>query len=74
MGELFTIDRFERDYAVLEDGDRKMRNVRRERIQTEAQEGDVVVYDALQDFYKIDCEATRKRKKEIADLMRRLFQ
>lgn len=66
---MLIIDRFEGDYAVVEDGD-KMINIRREFIEEVAREGDVL---ALSDtFYMIDKAATDKRRAEIAELMKKI--
>lgn len=66
---MLIIDRFEGDYAVVEDGD-KMINIRREFIEDSAREGDVL---ALVDtFYVVDRAETEKRRRETAEMMRRI--
>lgn len=66
---MLIIDRFEGDYAVVEDGD-KMINIRREFIEDGAREGDVLAL--LDTFYMIDKAATDKRRAEIAELMKKI--
>lgn len=66
---MLIIDRFEGDYAVVEDGN-KMINIRREFIEDDAREGDVL---ALVDtFYVVDRAETEKRRRETAEMMRRI--
>lgn len=62
-----TIDRFEGDFAVLELPDRKMIDIKRDKIPAEAKEGDVLQMDG--DKITIDEEETLKRKTEIEELM-----
>lgn len=66
---MLIIDRFEGDYAVVEDGD-KMINIRREFIEDGAREGDVLAL--LDTFYMVDKAATDKRRAEIAELMKKI--
>lgn len=66
---MLIIDRFEGDYAVVEDGD-KMINIRREFIEESAGEGDVLA--VVDTFYVVDRAETEKRRKETAELMRRI--
>ena len=66
---MLIIDRFEGDYAVVEDGD-KMINIRREFIEDGAREGDVLAL--LDTFYMVDKAATDKRRTEIAELMKKI--
>lgn len=66
---MFIIDRFEGDYAVVEDGDKTV-NIRREFIEDGAREGDVLAL--LDTFYMVDKAATDKRRAEIAELMKKI--
>lgn len=65
------IDRFEGDFAVLEKPDRTMMNIRRNELPAGAKEGDVLNIDG--DTITIDAVETTKRKKEIRDLMKELW-
>lgn len=66
------IDRFEGDFAVCEKDDRKMINISKENIPSNAAEGDVLIIE--KDVVKIDREETLKRKKEIDELTKDLWQ
>lgn len=66
---MLIIDRFEGDYAVVEDGD-KVINIRREFIEDSAEEGDVLA--VVDTFYVVDRAETEKRRKETAEMMRKL--
>jgi hypothetical protein len=66
-----TIDRFEGDFAVLEKPDRTMMNVKRSQLPAGAKEGDVLSMEG--DKITIDAAETAKRKKEIKDLMKELW-
>lgn len=66
---MLIIDRFEGDYAVVEDGDKTV-NIRREFIEDGASEGDVLAL--LDTFYMVDKAATDKRRAEIAELMKKI--
>lgn len=66
---MLIIDRFEGDYAVVEDGD-KVINIRREFIEDSAEEGDVLA--VVDTFYVVDRAETEKRREETAEMMRKL--
>ncbi|MCB2305608.1 DUF3006 domain-containing protein [Clostridium estertheticum] len=66
-----TIDRFEGFYAVCEKEDRAMMNIKRNDIPSEAKEGDVL--NIINDKITIDNEETKKRKKEIEELTKNLW-
>lgn len=66
---MLIIDRLEGDYAVVEDGGNVI-NIRREFIEDGAKEGDVLA--VVDTFYVIDRAATEKRRKETAELMRKI--
>ena len=65
------IDRFEGKFAVCEKEDRKMIDIEKSRIPTTAKEGDVLNID--NDIITIDDVETQKRKKEIEELTRDLW-
>jgi len=58
-----TIDRFEGLYAVCEKDDRTMMNIEKNKIPSEATEGDIL--DIEESFIIINKAETLKRKKEI---------
>jgi hypothetical protein len=66
-----TIDRFEGDFAVLEKPDRTMMNIKRSQLPAGAKEGDILNIEG--DTITIDAAETTKRKKEIKDLMKELW-
>jgi len=55
-----TIDRFEGDFAVCEKADRSMMNIKRNRLPSNAREGDVLLIKG--DMITIDEKATAARK------------
>jgi len=67
----YIIDRFEDDYAVLEQTDGEMVEILRSKIPVEAKEGDVLT--KLNDSYIINAEETDQLRKEIEILMDELF-
>jgi hypothetical protein len=67
-----TIDRFEGDYAVCEKPDRKMINIKKDRLPEAAKEGDVLVIDG--ESIKVDSEETARRKKNAEKLMNDLWK
>lgn len=69
---MFIIDRFEGDYAILEDSHKQMCNVKRELLPVNAKEGDCL--KQTEQGYVIDTEATHTRKAHIRNLMNSLFE
>jgi hypothetical protein len=67
-----TIDRFEGEFAVCEKADRTMINVRKDKIPTNAKEGDVLTIEG--ESIRIDSGTTTKRKKKIDNLMNDLWK
>lgn len=67
-----TIDRFEGEFAVCEQEDRTMINIRKENIPKEAKEGDILVIEG-ESIY-IDTAGTAERKKRINRLMDDLWK
>lgn len=65
------IDRFEGEYAVVECGDGKIKNIKRSTIPAEAGEGDVLV---LGDSISIDYAETKKRKEKIKELSKGIWK
>ncbi|MBM7581536.1 hypothetical protein JOD02_000359 [Caldicoprobacter guelmensis] len=69
------IDRFEGNFAVCEDEDRKMINVERSRLPEGAEEGTVLVLKVSGEDIEIeiDHDETRARKMKIKEMMDSLF-
>ncbi|MFU0824505.1 DUF3006 domain-containing protein [Clostridium sp.] len=67
-----TIDRFEEEFAVVELESGKMKNIKRSLIPKDAKEGDVLNIE--EDSITIDYEETEKRKKEIEEMTKDLFE
>ncbi|AEB74714.1 conserved hypothetical protein [Clostridium botulinum BKT015925] len=66
------IDRFEEEFAVVELDDRKVINILKEKLPKEAKEGYVI--KIADESITIDYEETEKRKKEIEELTKDLFE
>ncbi|KEI01969.1 pyruvate kinase [Clostridium botulinum] len=66
------IDRFEEEFAVVELDDRKIINILKEKLPKEAKEGYVI--KITDESIIIDYEETEKRKKEIEELAKDLFE
>jgi len=67
----FIVDRFEENYAVLENEMGKTVDVLRNEI-PDAKEGDIIIL--RKGKYIIDTEETSRRKKIIAEKLRKLFE
>jgi hypothetical protein len=66
------IDRFEGDFAVCENDNKIMVNISKKELPSEVKEGDVIYkYD---EKYIIDLEETKKRKQEIHDIIKNLWE
>ena len=65
------IDRFEGKFAVCEKEDRKMLDIERNKVPSTAKEGDVL--NITDDKITLDIEETEKRKKEIEELTKDLW-
>jgi len=66
------IDRFEEDFAVVELPDGNMLNIKKNKIPSEAKEGDVLIIK--NDEILIDREETKRRKSEIEKMMDDLWE
>jgi hypothetical protein len=66
------IDRFEGDYAVCEKENREMIDIKKNILPNEAKENDVL--DIEGDKIIIDIEETKKRKKDIEELTKDLWE
>ncbi len=69
---MYSIDRFEGDFAVCENEEGEMVNIQRTRLPKSAREGDILVAGA-RGRYKVDKEATKARQAANADLLRELL-
>ena len=69
--EKYIIDRFEEEYLVLEKETGEIKDVLKDEI-PDAKEGDVVIFENGK--YTVDKEETEKRKKIIAEKLRKLFE
>lgn len=67
----YIIDRFEGDYAVVEDEHKGMKDIHLKDLPKEVQEGDVLVM--MEDTYHIDLEETQKRKRKTQEIMDELW-
>lgn len=68
----YIIDRFEGNYAICEDEHGNMVNINRDKLPSNAAEGDVVVRRLT--GYIIDQSETNKRKKGNQSLMKELWK
>ena len=66
------IDRFEGNFAVCEKEDRKMLNIKRDKLPSDAKEGDALIIEG--DMISIDVAETKKRKNTVNKLFSNLFQ
>jgi len=69
--ETVIVDRFEGDWAVLEEEKGDVMRVERSRLPAECREGDVLVRE--NDHYWIDRKATEERRQRMAERMEKLF-
>jgi hypothetical protein len=66
------IDRFEGNFAVCEKEDRKMLNIKRDKLPPDAKEGDALIIEG--DTITIDKAETTKRKNAVNELFANLFK
>ena len=66
------IDRFEAEYAVCEDENKKILNINKSKIPKQAKEGDIIIY--IDGKYILDKEKTSNRKKYIEELTKDLWE
>ena len=66
------IDRFEDEYAVCEDENKKILNINKCKIPKQAKEGDIIIY--RNGTYILDKEKTLNRKKYIEELTKDLWE
>ncbi|TYP56686.1 DUF3006 domain-containing protein [Thermosediminibacter litoriperuensis] len=70
VGKKGVIDRFEGEFAVIETTDGKIINIKKHLLPERAREGDVIDLENL----TIDEPETRRRKREIEEMARYLFE
>ncbi|WP_303863996.1 DUF3006 domain-containing protein [Alkalibaculum bacchi] len=68
----YIINRFEGDYAVVEDENKLMMDIHLKDLPKEVQEGDVLV--KIGDSYSVDLGETERRKKTIEELVDDLWE
>lgn len=68
----YIINRFEGDYAVVEDENKLMMDIHLKDLPKEVQEGDVLVKNG--DSYSVDLGETERRKKKIQELVDDLWE
>ena len=68
----FIIDRFEGDYAILEDENKNMLDILKSSLPDKVKEGDVLILKS--NSYTIDQDETNKRKDQIQKLMNELWE
>ena len=66
----YTIDRFEGDYAVLEDDDENRVNVKKALLPEMAKESDVLEFDG--EAYTVNAEETEKRRQSVIEMLRKM--
>lgn len=68
---MFIIDRFEGEYAILEDNNNHY-EIKRSELPKDCQEGDVII--SQEGLYVIDEEQTKLRREAIKKLQRSLWE
>ena len=68
----YIIDHFEGDMAVCEDETGKTVDIKKSELPTNADVGNVVIFEKNQ--YSIDKKETNQRRKEIEDLMNEVWE
>lgn len=66
----YTIDRFEGDYAVLEDDDENRVSVKKTLLPEAAKESDVLDFDG--ETYTVNAEETEKRRQSVIEMLRKM--
>lgn len=66
----YTIDRFEGDYAVLEDDDENRVNVKKALLPEMAKESDVLDFDG--ESYTVNADETEKRRQSVIEMLRKM--
>ena len=69
----YSIDRFEENFAVCIDDDGHIYNFEKKNLPKQVKEGDVLIMCSSKKFV-IDIEETKKRRKKIYELNKKLFE
>ncbi|MCR4943074.1 MAG: DUF3006 domain-containing protein [Clostridium sp.] len=72
MDKIYTVDRFENEYIVLETPDGKIINIHKNNVLDNVDEGDCLVYK--NDYFLLDEKATKERRQEIIEKMKRMWK
>ncbi len=67
----YSIDRFEGEFAVLQDDERNSMDVLRSLLPDNARQGDVVIFE--DEKWRIDAEETSTRRDRVKKLQQRLL-
>ncbi len=71
-GKKYIVDRIEGDYVILEGEQGNLFNVKKSNMIANVKEGDILY--KKDNIYFIDDEATKRRKEEIDNLMKGLWE
>lgn len=71
-GKKYIVDRIEGDYVILEGEQGNLFNVKKRNMIANVKEGDILY--KKDNIYFIDDEATKRRKEEIDNLMKGLWE
>ena len=71
-GKKYIVDRMEGDYVILEGEQGNLFNVKKRNMIANVKEGDILY--KKDNIYFIDDEATKRRKEEIDNLMKGLWE
>jgi len=68
----YTVDRIEGGFAMLEDANMNMKNVKLNDLPENIKEGDILKLE--NNIYIIDTERTKRIKKELDERLRKMFK
>ncbi len=71
MKEYFSLDRFEENFAILEDKDRNFIKILKKILPKDAKEGDVLI--KTNEKFEVDAEQTAKLREKIISLQNSLW-
>ena len=69
---MYIVDRFEGEFAICEDDNKKMHPIKKAELPKDVREGDCI--RVIEHGYVIDVEATKERKEKVSKLMSSLFE
>ena len=72
MNNNFIIDRIEGNFVVAEANDGTMVNIPNNKLIGDFKEGDVLIKECQ--FFRVNNELTKKRKEEMANMMKNMWQ